>query len=103
MSDSNMSFYRVELPSLKDVRGAFNMQSSGQLNCDKLSDFDGDVTKGKYTCFSEVKDPGKEGTTPDDSNGDGSSGGKDAAALDRVSLTYVVGFAGLAGAFLQFL
>lgn len=87
---------------MKDIRGAFNMQSSGKLDCSKLNEFDGDVTKGDFTCYGNVDDPGKEGSTPSDSNGDGSSSDKDdSAALDRVSLTYVVGFAGLVATFMS--
>lgn len=88
---------------MKDIRGAFNMQSSGNLDCDKMSDYEGDVTKGKFTCFSEIKDPGKEGSTPEDGDGKGGSSDEGSATLDRVSVTYVLGFAGLAGALMQIL
>lgn len=75
------------------------MQSSGKLDCSKMDEFDGDVTKGKFTCYGDVEDPGKEGSKPSDSDDQDDSG----AALGSTSLTYVIGFAGLVGAFLQFL
>ena len=76
------------------------MQSSGMVDCDALStDFEGDTVKGDWTCAAEVSNPGTEGSDPED----GTSGGgdEDAAALDRINIAYVVGFAGLVAAMLQ--
>ncbi|KAK2764020.1 hypothetical protein FQN54_009639 [Arachnomyces sp. PD_36] len=100
--DFSGNITEVELPALKDVQGAFNMQSSGKLDCGKMSEFDGDVVKGDFDCYSDVEDPGTEGTTPSGGSGSGDDS-EDSAALDRVSLTYVVGFAGLVGALMQVL
>lgn len=97
--DFSGNLTQVDLPALKDIRGAFNMQSSGKLDCSKMDEFDGDVTKGKFTCYGDVEDPGKEGSKPSDSDDKDDNG----AAIGGASLTYVVGFAGLVGAFLQFL
>lgn len=50
-------YFRVELPELKEVRGQFNMQSSGELNCEP---FEKDVksnVRGKFTCKGNVDDP----------------------------------------------
>jgi len=95
--DFSGNFSVVELPVLKDIRGAFNMQSSGPLDCSKMEQLGEDVTKGDFACYSNVEDPGTEGSTPSDKDDK-----KGAAAMDRVSFTYVAGFA-VVGAFLQML
>ena len=56
-------WYRVDLPSLKEVRGGFNMQSSGTLDCDGFSKLRGNVIQGTYTCRSGVSDPQSVGGT----------------------------------------
>ncbi|WEW55484.1 cell wall protein Ecm33 [Emydomyces testavorans] len=55
--DFTGNFSQVDLSGLKEVRGQFNMQSSGKLDC---GPFDKDVkpnVRGKYTCRGGVDDP----------------------------------------------
>jgi len=62
--DFSGNFSKVDLPSLKEVRGGFNMQSSGTLDCDGFSKLRGNVIEGTYTCRSGVSDPQSVGGTP---------------------------------------
>ncbi|KAL9129119.1 MAG: hypothetical protein Q9175_007381 [Cornicularia normoerica] len=62
--DFNGNFTEVDLPALTQVQGAFNVQSSGQLDC---SAFQADknskqVIKGNYVCSGSVSKPGGAGT-----------------------------------------
>ncbi|TID15540.1 hypothetical protein E2P81_ATG07702 [Venturia nashicola] len=58
----------VSLPALKDNRGAFNIQSTGDLTTDcatfKAETGANNVIKGKYQCIGKVSNPGGAGTTP---------------------------------------
>lgn len=53
--------YRVELPSLKDNRGAFNIKSSEDITsqCAPFESIHGPnkVIKGQYSCEGNVDDP----------------------------------------------
>lgn len=57
--DITGSFDQVDLPSLKDVRGGLNVQtSSQQFGCDEINKYKGGVTKGhEFTCQSNVTHP----------------------------------------------
>ena len=71
---------RIELPALKDVGGKFNIQSSGDLDCeesglDKLSG----STQGKATCEGGVDDPQSV-------NPSGTSDGSDPKSTDAAGL-----------------
>lgn len=82
--DFNGAFSKVELPDLSDVRGAFNLQSTENLD-DVCNHFQGlagsnNVIKGEYTCSGEESNPGGAGTLPDGTNsGSGSSSSSSAA------------------------
>lgn len=69
-------FFSVSLPELSDVRGAFNLQSTKNINsaCDHFEPLSGpnNVIKGEYTC-SQTDNPQGTGTLPDGTNS-GSSG-----------------------------
>ncbi|TGZ80369.1 hypothetical protein EX30DRAFT_307764 [Ascodesmis nigricans] len=45
-------FTEVELPALEDVRGTFNLQSTGELDCEPFNELDnsGVVQGGTFTC-----------------------------------------------------
>lgn len=70
----------VELPSLKQVNGAFNLQTSAQFDCSGFQkDQQNKVIKGKYTCSGAVAKPGGAGTNPS-STSSGSSSSKSSSA-----------------------
>ncbi|KAK2753346.1 hypothetical protein FQN55_003475 [Onygenales sp. PD_40] len=48
------NFSSVELPGLEEVRGKFNLQSTGKVGCDKLK---GEIDVGTWVCREEVEDP----------------------------------------------
>lgn len=91
----------VELPALTQVRGAFNIQSSGTLDC---SAFDQDkkskqVIKGHYVCQGSVSKPGGQGTQPSSANPASSS--KAAAANVEVNLPAIMGGTSIIAGLLQ--
>lgn len=57
--DITGNFEKVELPSLVDVRGGLNIQtSSNSFSCDDVNKLKGGVTKGhEFTCKSNVSNP----------------------------------------------
>jgi len=71
--DFNGNMSKSELPKLGDVKGAFNIQSTGsvQKTCDEV--FEPLKNKGKiqgnYVCVGEVENPGGEGTVPTPTGG----------------------------------
>jgi len=97
------NFSSVTLPSLQDVAGAFNIQSTGDVksDCDHFQGETGanDVIKGKFSCYYEVANPGGAGTTPTGSAaGSSSTGGTGAAGHLDVSSSAVMGLAGVIAA-----
>lgn len=57
--DITGSFEKIDLPSLVDVRGGFNVQtSSNTFSCEDVNKLKGGVTKGhEFTCKSNVPNP----------------------------------------------
>lgn len=98
--DFNGNFTDVELPALTQVRGAFNMQSSGTLNC---SAFDQDnsnkVIKGNYVCRGSLSKPGGANTKPSSSPTSSSS----AAHPLNVNIPTVMGGTSILAGLLQFI
>lgn len=77
--DVSGEFDKADFPAIKDIRGGFNLQTTAQFDCDKLSGLKSSV-KGKYVCSGAVTNPGTEGTTPNtNGNGSSSSGKKNSA------------------------
>ncbi|KAK2739115.1 hypothetical protein FQN57_006681 [Myotisia sp. PD_48] len=64
--DFSGNFSKVELPNLKEIRGGFNMQSSGTFECQSFKDLRGDVIRGEFTCRSGVKNPKSDNSGNDD-------------------------------------
>ncbi|KAF2223632.1 GPI-anchored cell wall organization protein Ecm33 [Elsinoe ampelina] len=60
------NFTDVQLPALTNVAGAFNLQSSADIQqvCDRFNPLRGrdNVIKGAYTCFGQQRNPGGVGT-----------------------------------------
>jgi len=98
--DFNGNMSSVELPSLHDVKGAFNIQSTGQIQdtCDKTFQplkAKGNI-HGSFTCKGEVANPGGQGTTPIVTGGHS----KPSSAASAINLeSNMIGLAGLAAAF----
>ncbi|EEP80711.1 predicted protein [Uncinocarpus reesii 1704] len=72
--DFTGNFSEVELPELKEVRGQFNMQSSGKLNCDPIKENVKPNVRGTFTCLGDVDDPQTRNPTSTGSNPSRSSG-----------------------------
>jgi hypothetical protein len=95
---------RADFPALKDVKGAFNLQSNQNLDdaCAQFQTYkDDSVIKGVFTCRGEETDP--EGTGSDKPEGTSSgSGGKsggsksggDSSAAGALKITGATGILG---------
>ncbi|EKG21451.1 hypothetical protein MPH_01249 [Macrophomina phaseolina MS6] len=104
--DFSGNFSSVDLEDLDDVRGAFNLQSSENIDstCSHFKSLSGNsnVIKGKYQCAGSQANPGGADTTPT-SSGSGSSASSTGAAghLD-VTNAAGLGAAGVLAAMLGF-
>ncbi|KAF2740693.1 GPI-anchored cell wall organization protein Ecm33 [Polyplosphaeria fusca] len=91
----------VELPALNDVKGAFNLQSTGDIQkaCDDSFQplKDKGKIQGNFVCKGSVANPGGEGSTPTVTG----AGAKKTGAASALSIdTNALGLVGLAAAFL---
>jgi hypothetical protein len=102
----------VELPDLKDVRGAFNIQSSEDITsvCNHFMPLSGssNVIKGAYSCKGGEASPGGSGTLPSGTNSGGGSGtsgssSKSSSASSALKITGATGFMGVVAAMLGML
>lgn len=95
---------RVDLPALTQVKGAFNLQTSGQFDCsdfDKIHDSKA-VIRGKYTCSGSKSDPGTADSTST-STSSGSSPSKTAAAAHfQLNAPIIMGGSSFVAGLLQF-
>lgn len=96
--DSNI--FRVSLPALTQVRGAFNIQTSGQFNCSAFQKLSSSkAIKGKYVCTGNQQKPG----TADPSTTSGGKSGKTGAAIHfEVSMPRILYGSSVIAIFLQF-
>ncbi|KAJ9642449.1 cell wall protein Ecm33 [Coniosporium tulheliwenetii] len=98
--DFNGQFNNVELPELNNVRGAFNLQSTEDIqeDCDAFRRISGptNIIKGKFQCAGRQTNPGGAGTTPT-SGSSGSSASGAAGHLD-ISSSTVMGVSGVLAA-----
>lgn len=98
--------FSVDLSSLKDVKGRFNLQSTGKINCQKFKDLKKNkVVKGTFHCKAQDPNP----TTADGSSGTSSGGGKSAttttgssSASDNIANMPGMGLAAIFGALVQY-
>jgi len=95
------NFTSVTLPALKDNRGAFNIQSSGDISSDcttfKAETGANNVIKGKFVCAGSQSAPGNIGSTPTGTSSTASSTKKSEAG-NLYPGTAAVGFAGVIAA-----
>ncbi|KAI9367546.1 GPI-anchored cell wall organization protein-domain-containing protein [Aspergillus egyptiacus] len=87
--DFSGAFDKATLPSLKNVRGGFNMQSTGNFSCEDFDNWKDNTIHGKYACKAETPNP----TTSDGTSGSGTttdsgdeSGPDDAGVLTTANL-----------------
>lgn len=96
--------FRVDLPALTQVKGAFNLQTSGEFDCssfNKIHDSKA-VIRGKYTCSGGKSDPGTAESTST-STSTGSSASKTAAAAHfDLNAPIIMGGSSLVAGLLQF-
>ncbi|KIV99268.1 hypothetical protein, variant [Verruconis gallopava] len=98
-TDMYGNFTSVSLPALKDNRGGFNLQSTGNItaSCDVFNNEHGQssVIKGKYQCAGSLTNPGNSSTT---ATGSGSSSTKKSEAGDVRINAAAMGLSGLVAA-----
>jgi hypothetical protein len=75
--DISGALTKVELPSLDDVRGGLNVQSTEELDCDALDELKGGAVKGKYECKGKLEVAESTSENGASTQGDGSSSGSD--------------------------
>ena len=94
----------VTLPSLGDVEGAFNLQSTGNIDsdCSYFKSISGNSApiKGKFTCAGSQSHPGGAGSTP---TAGGASSATGAASAFEVSTGAVFGLTGVFAAMMGLL
>jgi hypothetical protein len=95
--------FRADFPALKDVKGAFNLQSNQNLDdvCTQFQTYkDDSVIKGVYTCRGEETDPEgtgsdkPEGTSSGSGSKSGSKSGGDSSAAGALKITGATGILG---------
>lgn len=97
----------ADFPKLKDVRGAFNLQSNQNLDdvCPAFEEYESDsVIKGEFTCRGEEEDPEGQGSKEPGSSpsgngggsgGSGSNGGDSDSAAASLKITGATGILGV--------
>lgn len=97
--DSDIS--SVILPALNQVRGAFNIQTSGQFNCSAFQKLNSNkAIKGKFFCSGNQEKPG---TADPSSTSSGGKTSKTGAAIHfEVSLPRILCGSSVIASFLQF-
>ena len=94
--------FRVDLPALTQVKGAFNLQTSGDFDCSKFDKIyqSKAVIRGKYTCQGSKSDPNSADST---STSTGLSASKTAAAAHfELNTPIIMGGSSLVVGLLQF-
>lgn len=103
------SFTDVELPSVDDVVGGFQVVSTEDLDetCNTLNSLEGSIVQGKYDCRGKEADANSNTGDADGSGGSGSGSGssndESAAAALGLSMNTLVSLAALGAVFSTFL
>lgn len=95
----------VEIPKLENVKGGFNVQSTGDFDCDGFDKkHKNKVIRGSYTCSAKKSNPktknGKSGTSSSTA-ASGTSTSSEGAAPGNVASVPTMGMAAVFGALLQ--
>lgn len=94
----------VSLSALTEVKGGFNMQSTGNFSCNAFKTLrENNVIRGTYTCKASTTDPttsdGSSGTTTSTtSSGTSSATSSDSASVMNVANLPALGLAAIIGA-----
>jgi hypothetical protein len=100
--DFSGDFDQVDLPALKEIKGGFNMQSTGNFSCNTFNSDHGNIIKGTYSCKANNPDPttkdGSSGTTTSSSSAHASS--STGAAVANLANVPAMGLAAIFGALL---
>jgi hypothetical protein len=95
--DFNGNMSKIELPKIGEVKGAFNIQSTGEVQetCDKVFEplKDDGTIRGEFFCKGFVANPGGEGTTPTVTGAGAKKTGNAAASLDVTGNAMLFGIA----------
>lgn len=98
--DMSGNFTEVATPQLNNVKGAFNLQSSGQLNntCNFYKNLhDKKLIQSKnFKCEGTLIDPGQQGHQGTQQSGSGSGGDKKGAAPKVSAVNGALGLAAMA-------
>lgn len=100
------SFDEVDIPKLENVKGGFNIQSTGDFDCDGFDKkHKNKVIRGSYTCSAKKSNPksknGQSGTSSGTAS-KSSSTSSEGAAPGNVANVPTMGMAAIFGALLQF-
>ncbi|PWY93742.1 GPI-anchored cell wall organization protein Ecm33 [Aspergillus sclerotioniger CBS 115572] len=102
--DFSGDFDSVSLSALTEVKGGFNMQSTGNFSCSAFKTLrENNVIRGTYTCKASTTDPttsdGSSGTTTSTtSSGTSSATSSDSASVMNVANLPALGLAAIIGA-----
>ncbi|OJJ87095.1 GPI-anchored protein Ecm33 [Aspergillus glaucus CBS 516.65] len=105
--DFSGAFDSVDIPELSNVKGGFNMQSTGDFDCDGFDKKHKDkVIRGSYTCSAKKSNPksknGQSGTSSGTSSAaSGTSTSSEGAAPANIANVPAMGMAAIFGALLQ--
>ncbi|KAL2852800.1 GPI-anchored cell wall organization protein-domain-containing protein [Aspergillus pseudoustus] len=103
--DFSGAFDRASLPSLKNVRGGFNMQSTGNFSCDTFNSWKDNTIHGTYECKASTSNPttsdGTSGSSTNTTSSDSSDSTEDAAVLTAANVP-VMGAAAIFGMLVQY-
>jgi hypothetical protein len=103
------SFSSVELPSLNDVRGAFDLESTGDItsSCsvfDKLSPKSGGQIQGEYSCTSDNANANNDtSTTGGTSSGSSNTSSSAVIGASGMSMSWLISLVSIAGFVVAFL
>lgn len=87
--DISGDFENATFPSIRDIRGGFNLQTTAEFDCSQEFDrFEGSIVKGKYVCEGVVTNPGTEGTDPTTNGGSNGGGKKNSAGKFTVNKSF---------------
>lgn len=100
----------VSLPSLNDVQGGFNMQSTGNFQCSTFHKLrENKVIRGSYKCKAKAANPttksgssGATGTGGSSGGGSSSGSGSKGAASSNVANMPAMGLAAVLGSLVQY-
>ncbi|GAQ07845.1 protein ecm33 [Aspergillus lentulus] len=104
--DFSGKFDEVSMPKLENVKGQFNLQSTGNFSCDSFDKAHNDkIIRGAYKCKATEPNPttkdGSSGTTTTSSGSSASASKSSAADLNAANLP-ALGFAAVFGALVQY-